>query len=888
LIHRNNRHKVILLLAISLLMVHALLIAVPPGFAAAETIKIAVLPFNVYAKGNTAFLQDAAYDSLIRELQKTKDITIVEKQLIMGLMKGKTAAENDILAIGKAAGATHVITGSLTEFGDRINVDVRITDLTSGKTSQPASIQGKGLESLPALASQIKGNLLLKISTRQRIARIAYDGNLKIESSVISQAMRSLPGSLYSEAQLAEDIKAVYKLGYFEDVAADVADTPEGKVITVIVKEKGLVTSIIIKGNKVVDTSDIEAALAFKTKQTLNQDKVTSSLDKIKALYDNKGYYNAEITYAIDKIGEKDLRITFNIKENEKLYVRTISFDGNLTYRDKTLKNIMKTAEKDFFYWFTDAGVLKKDQLKQDANKINAFYLNNGFIHAQVGEPEISYDKKGIYIKIPITEGKQFKIGQVDIAGDTLKLPKADMLKNLNVTKKEFFDRGAVIKDIDYITGAYNDEGYAYVDINPRTQANEKEQTVDVTYDIAKGNIVYFNRISITGNTKTRDKVIRRMLAIVEGDMYNSSDLKKSYKNLERLRYFEEIDFQAERGPNEGLTDIVIRVKEKSTGMFSIGAGYSALDGVMAMASISQQNLFGRGQSLSLRATIGSVANYYNLSFVEPWLFDLPIWSKLDLFNTQRIWDTYTLKTNGFGATVGYPLWEKVYGYVQYSLVSSDVTEILPIASDLIKQQAGKTLTSAIGPTISRDSTDDDYFPSKGSRNSIFLTHAGGILGGDWSFTKYGATSAWFFPLPLDTVFDIKGRIGYLQANEGKSLPIYEMYYVGGINSVRGLRYVGPKDPVTNDLIGGTTQLCFNTDFVFPIIKNAGLKGVVFYDMGNAWQSGYNLGDLRKTAGIGVRWYSPLGPLRLEWGYVLDRKDGEDPSRLEFTMGMMM
>jgi outer membrane protein insertion porin family len=562
-----------------------------PAAIAAETQKMAVMPFKIYSKGNATFLQDAVYDSLVRELKKTKDIEIIDKNIVIGLSKVKGDTTADILAIGKAVGATHMVTGSLTEFGDRINIDVKVTEVGSGKTTAPFSIQGKGMESLSALSSKIKSDILFKISSKQRIAAVAFKGNLRIESSVINQAIRSLPGSLYTDSQLAEDIKAIHKLGYFDDVAADVSDTPEGKNVTFIVREKGLVTSIMIKGNKVVDTSDIESSLTFKTKQTLNQDKITLSIEKIKTLYDTKGYYNAEINYAIDKIGEKDLRVTFNIKENEKLYVRKISFEGNRTYRDKVLKNIMKTAEKDFFYWFNDAGLLKKDQLKQDTNKLNAFYLNNGFIHAQVGEPDITYDKKGIYIKIPITEGRQFKVGKVDIAGDKLKITKEEMIKNLGINKKEFFDRGAIIKDIDYLTGVCNDEGYAYVDINPKTQANENNQTVDVTYNIEKGNIVYFNRISITGNTKTRDKVIRRMLSITEGDMYNSSQLKRSYKNLERLRYFEEIDFQAEKGPDEGLTNIGIRIKEKSTGMFSIGAGYSAIDGMMAMASISQQNL---------------------------------------------------------------------------------------------------------------------------------------------------------------------------------------------------------------------------------------------------------------------------------------------------------
>ncbi|MDQ5984391.1 MAG: Outer membrane protein assembly factor BamA [Syntrophus sp. SKADARSKE-3] len=854
----------------------------------ADAVKVAVWPFQVYSKANPAFLQDAVYDSLTKALQKSKSIDIVEKSPMAAAIKGKTATTADALEAGKTVGATHVIMGTLTEIGDRLNLDVKIVETATGKIYPPISVQGKGMENLSALTAQIRDEILIRISIKQRIAKIGFSGNQKIESSVILQAAKSKQGSLYSETQLASDIKAIYKLGYFDDVAADVEDTADGKVITFNVKEKGLVTAIVIKGNKVIDTGDIESALTFKTKQTLNQEKLNASIEKIKALYDGKGYYNAEITPTTEKIGEKDLRVILTIKENEKLYVKKISFEGNHTYRDKDLKNIMKTNEKDFFYFFTDAGILKKDQLKQDVGKLNAFYLNNGFINAQVGEPEITYDKKGIYIKIPIVEGRRFKVGKVNVSGDTIKTPKATILAGLTITKKEFFDREAIIKDIEYLTATCNDEGYAYADINPRTQPNEKEQTVDVTYDISKGPIVYINKINILGNTKTRDKVIRGMLAIYEGDMYNSTKLKQSYKNLERLKYFEEVDFQTEKGPTAGLSDISIRVKEKSTGMFSIGAGYSALDGAMLMASITQQNLFGRGQALTLKATVGQNANYYNLAFTEPTLFDTLIWSKWELWNTRRYYDTYSLASTGFSGTLGYQLWERVYGYLQYQIFNSDVYDVLVTASDQIKQQAGKVLTSALTPTLTRNTTDDDYFPTKGSVNSIFLTYAGGILGGDSAYTKYGASTAWFFALPLEMVFDIKGRIGYLQANEGKTLPVYERFYVGGITTIRGLRNVGPKDPITGDLIGGSTLLYLNFDIVFPLLKSAGMKGVVFFDTGNAWQSGYNLNDLRKTVGAGIRWYSPVGPLRLEWGYVLDRKTGEDPYRFEFTMGMMM
>jgi len=321
--------------------------------------------------------------------------------------------------------------------------------------------------------------------------------------------------------------------------------------------------------------------------------------------------------------------------------------------------------------------------------------------------------------------------------------------------------------------------------------------------------------------------------------------------------------------------------------MFSVAAGYCALDHVVISAQVSQQNLFGRGQILSIKGSLGSSSALYDLSFIEPWLFDIPLWSKFDIWNLYREYDSYKLDSKGIGATVGYPIWPYVTGYVGYRFSINNVRDVLDTAAYAIKQQIGQTTTSGVTLSATRDTTNDAMFPSSGSRNSASAEYTG-LLFGDVSFTRLGLSSSWFYGLPLDTVFGVRGRIGYMMGNEGKEVPIYERYYLGGINSLRGLREVGPRDPATGDIIGGLTMLNFNFEYVFPLIKNAGMKGLVFFDTGNTWETGYNLGDMRKTAGVGIRWYSPIGPLRLEWGYVLDPKEGESTSRFEFAMGMFM
>ena len=861
-----------------------------PGTAAENIKQIALFPLEVHSTSlqKAAELQDLLYRGVVTELQKSKNIRLIERERIHAETEGKRINDALVIELGKKVGAHYTVSGSVSEFGNRISVDARLIDLREEKVLPGVFVQGRGRENLDAILAQLRTDILLRIAADERIVRIEFKGNRKIEASAIQQVLKSATGKIFTDEDLSADIKAIYKMGYFEDVTAEVAEVPEGKAITFLVEEKPMITEIRIQGNKEVKRDDIEGAMSVRNRQTVNLEKLKTDTGKIKALYDSKGFYNAEINYAVEKGGERDVHVVVTITENEKLFIRGISFEGNRAFTTKELKNMMTTNEWGIFHFFTESGLLKKDQLKQDVGKLNAFYLNNGFINAQIGEPVISYDRDGIRIKILVSEGKQFRVGKIAIGGDELATPRGDLLAKLQIRKKDFYAREAIMKDMDYLTQVCNDEGYAGADVVPRTEPQEKDLTVDVTYEVKKGQLVYFNRINITGNNKTRDKVVRRQLSIVEGDLYSRTKLKNSYMSLNQLRYFEEIDFQSEKGPDETLTDVNIHIKEKPTGVFSLGAGYSALDQAVVSAQVSQQNLFGRGQTLSLKASVGSRSTLYDISFTEPWLFDMPLWSKFDIWNLYRQYDSYNLDSKGFGTTLGYPLMPYLTGYFGYRLSLDNVKDILDSASPYIKKQEGGTTSSGVTFTLTRDSTNDPMFPSAGSKNSTSIEYTGGPLQGDVSYTRYGATSAWFFPLPLDTVIGARGRIGIISGNEGKDVPIFERYYLGGINSLRGLREVGPKDPATGDVIGGRTMLNFNFDYIFPLIKNAGMKGVLFYDTGNSWDTGYHVGDLRKTAGLGIRWYSPIGPLRLEWGYALDKKQGEAASRWEFSIGMFM
>ncbi len=885
------------LLSFALLMIGFASVVLFSSTALAQQplIKIAVLPFEVHSEKEVPTLQKQIQSQLITNLLKTKIFQTIAPDELARLGSGEKIDEKMAKSLGEETGADYVIFGSVTQLGITLSIDAKVLPVKGERILRNLFAQGRGIENLSKLCSQLSDKVLVIAAGETRIAAIYVKGTFKIEPSAVLNVIKSAQGKNLSETNINADIRAIFKMGFFDDVKAEVQDTSAGKELTFVVKEKPAIAEIKYAGNKALKNKDLEGAVTVKAHQLVNMERVRADIDKIKGLYSDKGYRNVEITPEINRKSDKEVVLTFKIDEQQQLFVKKITFTGNQAFSNRRLSKLMETNEWGIFHFISDSGLLKTEKLNSDLNKISVFYLNNGYIHARVGTPIITSDKKGISITIPISEGRRFKVGKVDIAGDLPNVPKTQLLSNLKILKGNHYDREAVIKDVDFLTEKLNNEGYAYADIVPDVLPHDQEQVVDVTYKLTKNDKVYFNRISISGNTKTRDKVIRRELEFSEGDLYTRDDLKESYTKLNRFQYFEEIDFQAEKGSEKSLMDVNIRVKEKPTGQISLGAGYSANNGAVLTGQISQQNLLGRGQTLGLTASLGSRSSSISLAFTEPWLFDEPLWSKYEIWHTYTEYDTYDVSSSGFGLTLGYPMWKlgfptwkKVYGYLGYRLSMDDISNVYATASNYIKRQEGQTTTSSVTGTLTRDTTDDNMFPTRGSRNSASIEYAGGLLGGTTAFVKYTGVSSWFFPLPLDLVFGVKGRMGYIQELEGKLIPVWNRFYVGGINSIRGLREVGPLDPATGDAIGGLTMTVFNSELVFPIVKSAGIKGVAFFDMGNAWSRGYHFEELRRTAGLGLRWYSPMGPLRLEWGYILDRKYNEPTSRIEFTVGFFM
>jgi outer membrane protein insertion porin family len=855
---------------------------------ALETVRVIVLPFEIHAQEELTYLQSEISEAIKKHL-KQEDAIILEPEITEDSQWNKRVlTEEEIRNLGIQVGADFVVWGSLTWIDQKFSLDAKLIESLGAKPSHTMFIQGEGIESLPGTVKELSQDLGMKLFKREKVAEVIVTGNVRIESDAIKRKIKTEPGDIFLTKNISEDLKAVYAMGYFEDIRIEAEEVAKGKRIIFRVVEKPTIRVIHIKGNKVYKDKEIISDLDISTGSILNIFKVQRNIRRIEALYKDKNHHNAKVTYDIHPLKNNQADLDFIIEEGAKVRIKKITFEGNHAYTSKQLKKLMENSEKGFFSWLTSSGELDRENLKQDAIKLAAFYQNNGYVQAKVGDPQIEFKGKWIYINIKIDEGDRFRVGKVDIVGD-LVLPKVELIKKLKITQEEFYNRRVVQNDVLALTDLYSDEGYAYAEILPRMEQNIEKLLVDITYAISKGKQVYFEKIIIGGNSKTRDKVIRRELKVYEQELFSGRRLKRSAQNLHRLDFFEDIKINTMKGSADDKMILNIDVTEKPTGTLSFGGGYSSVENLFVQGTIAQRNLFGRGQALSLKAELGGRTNQISLSFTEPWLFDIPLSAGFDFYNWGYKYDTYTKQSLGGNLRSSYPVFDYTRVYFLYTYDVADIKDIAPFAAESIKELEGTNVTSSITTYLRYDSRDKAFNPTKGLNTSGGVEYAGGFLGGDIAFTKYTAEAAYYIPLFWSTVGLLHGKGGYVHENTGGILPDYERFYLGGIRSIRGYEYqdIAATDE-NGDKIGGDKFIQFNIEFQFPLAKEVGVVGAFFYDAGDVYgtDEDIDLGNLYRSVGFGIRWYSPMGPIRVEYGYRLDSVSGEElGGRWEFTMG---
>lgn len=790
------------------------------------------------------------------------------------------------------------------------------TKKTAKAASRAVSARKPVARAIPSPASQSTKPAAAKTertveSVNPTVEKIVIKGNKKIEADAIRARIGSREGGPFSEDQVHDDILELFGLGYFYNIEVD---RTEGAKITLTytVTEKPSILEVKYQGNDELTDDELKETVGIKAYEILNTEKIREATEKIEKLYEEKGFFLARVNHRLEKTGDGDnVRLIFDIKENDKVRVKRISFIGNKKLGSTKLKDAMITKEGSFFSFISGSGAYKQEAFDRDTQILNLLYFNEGYVDVKIDRPQVyvTPDKKAIYISVRVEEGEQYQVGDVDFTGDLL-FSRSELFESTHIQEQDVFRYQILQDDLRSLQAKYGDLGYAYANPIPRTRKREAERKLDITFEIDKGNKVYFGHINMVGNTKTRDKVIRRELRVVEGELYNETRKRESYENVKRLGYFEEVNFntKAPKGRPD-IMDIDIVVKERNTGTIQLGAGYSNFNGVVFNGQVSQMNFLGKGQKLNVSVDISKLGSLYKVGFTEPYVFDTKWLAGIELYRSQRIIpQTYTEVKTGGDIRVGHPLAPYLDGSIRYKLDRTQMT-LDPVDGDpyMFPVDTVNGLTSSITLGLDYDRRDDRFAPSKGLFSSVSLEYAG--LGGDIAFTRGIGVLRYYKKVFWDLVWRNNLTYGFVSSNNAdRPTPFNELFLLGGANSLRGFSWfsIGKRkysqtvydkakstgssdqDAMSKAMrpYGGGQQLFYNLEFQFPLINEAGIKGVVFYDVGEA-EDQLILDELRQNVGFGFRWFSPIGPLRFEWGFPLQRRPelGEGPMNFEFAIG---
>jgi len=763
---------------------------------------------------------------------------------------------------------------------------------------------GTNLVNILILLLLLGGSATTWAADNYTVADVLIEGNRRVEKSAILPLVSVKPNQPFGKPEVDRDIRAIYKLGRFEDVRAEIDSRNGLKVLVYRLEERPLIRRVEWSGNSEIETQKLREAVTLRAPGIYEPQVVANSIQAMKAVYVGEGFHAAEIKEKLTVNDANEATVTFEIKEGEKALVATITFEGNKVFDDDELRGAMETKQRWFLSWLTGRGSYLPEVLENDLDILADKYFNHGYLQVKIKDPEVvvSEDKTSLLVKIRVEEGDQFRIGKLEVEGDLIRSEK-ELLDTMELQPGEVFSRQTLRLDLAKINDLYANAGFAYANVSPLTRLDTENNLVDMKLAIERGLRVKIGRINIRGNTRTRDKVIRREVNIEEGDLYSAGKLKGSRRRINNLGFFDEVEVVTNKTDEEDVLDIDISVKEKPTGTFSLGAGYSSVDGLIAQGAISQNNLLGYGLKLDFSAAIGG-ASTYNIGLLDPYFLDYNISLGFDLYKTDREYVDFDKKTLGGDIKFGFNAGEDNKVFLTYRYEEKEIYNVDSGASSLVKEQEGDSILSSISSSFTRNTTDNYLDPSRGYVARLSAEYAG--LGGTEKFAKIILDDRHFFPFIGPSVLSIHGQIGQIFQVQGEETPIDERFYLGGISTLRGLpaRKVGPRvkriietvDPVSGDLvfisedeytyIGGEKEAYGNIEVIFPLFPEVKLKGVVFFDVGNSWGEDENYFEsFRYSTGAGIRWLSPMGPMRLEWGYNLDPREDEDNSQFEFTIG---
>jgi outer membrane protein insertion porin family len=721
---------------------------------------------------------------------------------------------------------------------------------------------------------------------------IVVEGNQRIELSTIQNYLTLQPGSAYSSAEADKSLKALFATGLFADVNLRM----QGSTLVVRVTENPVINRILFEGNRRIAVEQLRSELQLKARQVYTRAKVQADTQRIQQIYRRSGRFAATVEPKVIQLEQNRVDLVFEISEGAVTGVSRIRFIGNSRFSDSQLREQIQTKESAWWRFLSSDDSYDPDRVTFDREKLRKFYLSKGYADFAVTNAvaELLPNREKFLITFTVEEGERYRFGKMDVVSDLKGVDGAQMREFVATKTGDVYNADQVEKTVQDITTELGRFGYAFVDVRPDVNKDREKRIIDVTYRIGESPRVFVERIDIVGNVRTLDKVVRREFRLAEGDAFNSAKLRRTRTRLRGLNFFEKVEISENRGSAPDKVVLTAEVTEKSTGELSFGVGYSTTESVLGDISIRERNLLGRGQDAKLGFSLSTKRQQIDSSFTEPYFLDRELAAGVDVLRRRTDYtDRSSLDqtTTSLTPRLAYPITENLSQMVYYRIRQDEIDNIETSASRFVQAQEGKYLTSAVGHALTYDRRDDKIEPTSGYLLRLTQEFAG--IGGTEHYVKNVATAAKYFAVGDETVLTLGTEFGMINGlSDEVRLP--NRFFIGG-DSFKGFETggIGPRDITTRDALGGTKYYTAEADMTFPIgLPNEfGIKGRVFTIAGTLWDtpdSGSEVVDdssIRVSIGTGVQWKSPLGLIRVDFGFPLVKEDYDEREVVRINFG---
>lgn len=739
----------------------------------------------------------------------------------------------------------------------------------------------------------VAGALAQSISSGDPIQEIRIEGNQRIEPETVRSYMQINPGDPFDAQRIDQALKNLFGTGLF----ADVNFRRDGNALVVEVTENPIINKLAFEGNQRIDDEALQQEVQLRPRVVYTQARVQADVKRILDLYRRSGRFAATVEPKIINLDQNRVNLVFEINEGEVTEVRRIDFVGNKVFSDGDLRDEVITQEYAFYRFLSTTDTYDPDRLTLDKEALRKFYLAEGYADFRVvsAVAELSPDQEAFFITFTVEEGERYTLGTVDIRTTLKDLDPESLRGSVETDEGDWYNADLVDESVQAISDQVGSLGYAFVDVRPRIDRDAENKILNLTYDIQEGPKVYVERIDISGNVRTQDKVIRREFRVAEGDAFSTAKIRRTEQRLKNLGFFETVDIQAVPSDSPDKTVIKVKVAEKSTGELSFGAGFSTADGPLGNVGLRERNLLGKGYDLRAQFNISGRRSTIDVSFTDPYFLDKELSAGFDVFHRRfdRRESSFKEQNTGLGLRVGYDLAEYTRHTLNYQISYDEVNDVDDDASNVIQDEEGSEVRSIIGHDVMYDRRDNRLDPREGYYVGVGMDFAG--VGGTVRYLRNTLGGGYFYSVTKEVTIGTTGEVGYIRGLGDDDLRVTDAFFLGGQN-LRGFSTggVGPRDSDTDDALGGKFRFEGTVQAAFPLglPEEYQIRGRVFSDFGTLtgtdFEDDIDLNDdasLRMSVGVGVTWVSPFGPLAVDLAYPILKEPYDEDELFRFSVG---